>query len=201
MKLIVVKCPKNKKVQVEDRGTSGAICPDNCPMKQSSRCFNKTFRYLKPLPASVLPDIPYCAGSVSVEAVPPVNDTKAPVSSFNKASVSPTPSYQPAKAAPIFEESVDDGDYLPNDAFGAFGGFDNGESFSSYTAAEEKPASASKSNKLDKYNDFLVDDNSIFSAVRARREDEACFVDGAYEFYEKAPSSVRSAGNSKMRAL
>ena len=63
MKLIVVKCPKNKKVQVEDRGTLGAVCPENCPMKQSSRCFNKTFRYIKPLPSSVVPDILYSGAS------------------------------------------------------------------------------------------------------------------------------------------
>lgn len=59
MKLIKVKCPKNKIVEVEDLGTGAAKCPTHCPMKSRSRCFNNTFRYSKALKDTVAVDVFY----------------------------------------------------------------------------------------------------------------------------------------------
>ena len=59
MKLIKVKCPKNKKVEVEELPTKAARCPEHCPLKQKNKCFNNTFRYTAVLSDAATPDIPF----------------------------------------------------------------------------------------------------------------------------------------------
>lgn len=196
MKLIVVKCPKNKKVQVEDRGTLGAVCPENCPMKQSSRCFNKTFRYIKPLPSSVVPDILYSGASgiqqaqhktEKINITPPASPK---VSESTRTETKKEPEIIPMPD--IFADNTEVIEY--NDPFAVSDGTGAFETqSSSYTEA----VTSAPNGLLSKYNDFLTEDTSIFSVVKQRREDEPCFVDGAFEFYERPPVSVRSAGNAR----
>ncbi len=66
MKLIKVKCPKNKKVEVEELPTRAARCPEHCPLKQKKKCFNNTFRYTAVLSDAVTPDIPFAPDSAPV---------------------------------------------------------------------------------------------------------------------------------------
>ena len=187
MKLIVVKCPKGKKVQVAQRSTNGAVCPENCPLKQSSRCLNKTFKYTKPLPDFVIPDIPYAedfssdaenAQSTAKESIVDV-PVKAPiavkqeVSSFDNLEVL---DYDD----PFANDSDDDAPVFTEPAY-ANGG--------------KTPKAAS--DILQKYNNALIDESSIFAGIREKRPDEPCFVDGVYEFYERAPDGIKSAGTSK----
>ena len=213
MKLIVVKCPKNKKVQVEDRGTGGAACPDNCPLKMKSRCFNNTFRYTKPLSDLVAPDIPYEAtGSTPVQEPTPIkkaNDqptvlNTAPTTQKGAATVSEAPkssenSFSPAPTTnklPVFEDlfADDDGSTIE---YSPFGSFDAGQTDYSYS----QPTVQEPKRTLDKYNDALMTGNSIFSVVKSRGDNEPCFVDGAYKFYDRAPAGVRSDGNSQTAVM
>ena len=213
MKLIVVKCPKNKKVQVEDRGTGGAACPENCPLKMKSRCFNNTFRYTKPLSDLVAPDIPYeAAGSTPVQEPTPVRKADdqpvirntAPAPEMKAETVSQAPkssenNFSPAPAAkqlPVFEDlyADDDGSTIE---YSPFGSFDAGQSDYTYS----QPVFREPKRTIDKYNDALMTSNSIFSVVKSRSDNEPCFVDGAYKFYDRAPAGVRSDGNSQTAVM
>ena len=210
MKLIVVKCPKNKKVQVEDRGTGGASCPQNCPLKMNSRCFNNTFRYTKPLSSLVAPDIPYVADTHSAaEPIPnkqvssPAQQPKASPSSADRAGTVGQPSKVSSASAfdkpsvtsapPVFEDI-----YAGNDdstiEYSPFGSFDQEQPAQAFS----QPAFSAPKRTINKYNDALTaSSNSIFSVVKPRSDSEPCFIDGAYRFYERAPQGVRSEGNSK----
>ena len=183
MKLIVVKCPKNKKVQVEQRNTLGAVCPDHCPLKQSSRCLNKTFRYSKPLPDSVVPDIPYvCASNADVT----VSDAAPPP---REAAPQPRTAYSAADTVSL---AVEEQGANYEDPFANLPEEEYDFSFES-RATQSSPTDASL---LNKYNDVL-DRTGLFSGIGDKREDEPCFIDGAQVFYERAPAGVRSAGNDR----
>ena len=197
MKLIVVKCPKNKKIQVEDRGTGGAVCPANCPLKQSSRCFNKTFRYMITLPPSVVPDIPYVAETEESSLAHRVQSTLG-TESTKTADV--TWSADCKKNGAPDTVVMDDLFSGSNDSVigydDPFATVDS-NSVANDVSQENAAANSNAANILDKYNDFLVADNSIFAMISSKREDEPCFVDGAFEFYERTPVGVQSAGNAK----
>jgi hypothetical protein len=204
MKLIVVKCPKNKKVQVEDRGTGGAACPKNCPMKKNSRCFNNTFRYTTPMSASVVPDIPYSGdGAPSVEpmtTVSRVSEAKpVPVAEPHSTVSSRIPHAEPNGA--VMPKATDSDYPVFEDLYADDGSVTEYSPFADTEYDEPAPAASEPRQKkksiLDKYNDVLTSDNSIFSAVRSRSDSEPCFIDGAYRFYERAPVGVKSEGNSK----
>ena len=99
MKLIKVKCPKNKKVEVEELPTRAARCPAHCPLKQKNKCFNNTFRYNAVLSDAVVPDIPYAADATSAQATAAAKPTAAANATANASAAAGTRS-TPRTAAP-----------------------------------------------------------------------------------------------------
>ena len=178
-----------------------------------SRCFNNTFRYTKPLSDLVAPDIPYeAAGSTPVQEPTPVKKADdqpvirntAPAPEMKAETVSQAPkssenNFSPAPAAkqlPVFEDlyADDDGSTIE---YSPFGSFDAGQSDYTYS----QPVFQEPKRTIDKYNDALMTSNSIFSVVKSRSDNEPCFVDGAYKFYDRAPAGVRSDGNSQTAVM
>ena len=180
MKLIVVECPKNKKVQVEDRGTGGAICPQNCPMKKKSMCNNRTFRYTKPMNPSVTPDILYEAEKTNS------------IMSDNGIGDSAIVKTQSHESTGNNSRSSNDNSTIKCAAVE-----ENIAAKQSDSTASQPPRQ--KQDRTDKYNAWLRETNidSIFSVVQNRGSGQPCFVDGAYVFYERAPGDVRCDGNAK----
>lgn len=195
-------------------GTGAARCPAHCPLKQKSRCFNNTFRYTVLLNDSVPPDVYFYADGAAERAQK--DEAKAPsvsaslkqedvlknaeTLSSTRASA-PTPMHARTRTqepTPAREPSVIgyDASFLDEPADEPIGkriGYD--ASFLD-EPADEPIVTRSTKRTLDKYNDLLTTEESLFANVRTRRPDEPCFADGGYIFYERAPSGVSSAGNS-----
>lgn len=225
MKLIKVKCPKNKKIEVEDFGTGAARCPAHCPLKKQSRCFNNTFRYTSVLNASVVPDVPYAVGAGSdasqAEKRPPISTSQPQNIPSRNAARGVLPEPQPpfstraregARVAPAYDAKKDLSPQLPNqpsvigydDPFSEPASQPSVIGYADPFATEAPPVRRAATEKkttskstLDKYNDSLVQTNSIFSVVKSRNPDEPCFTDGAYMFYERAVSGKQTSGNSR----
>ncbi len=221
MKLIVVKCPKNKRVQVEDNGTGGALCPEHCPLKQSSRCFNNTFRYSKPMSSLVKPDIEYRAPGAAAAAQPSptvreAHPTREESNARDEApAVSSAANTESTSESTAVESNTSHGGRSSFSSFDFLGGAGAEEltdlyaddsstiSYSPFDAfagggrAEPAPKRAESRSTIDKYSSFAISDTSIFSSVRQRDDDEPCFTDGALSFYDKVPSGAYSHGNSR----
>lgn len=212
MKLIKVKCPKNKKVEVEDLGTGAARCPAHCPLKQRSRCFNNTFRYTAALNPSVTVDVPFTEGG-GASTCPPTAEKITPptfsapsfsaptfsaptreahTSSFAAPSFTRAPAYESAPARE--EEPVSTIGYaFPDEKESGVIGYEF-PSFEEEKESFSQKGQTEKRSTLDKYNDALTSVSSLFAGVRTRSADEPCFEDGAYVFYEGG--NADGAGNS-----
>lgn len=203
MKLIKVKCPKNKKIEVEELSTKAARCPANCPLKQKNKCFNNTFRYTSVLSDAVIPDVPYVENGVP--ATPTVS-TKPAIASFAPVAAAPVTKEEPRAeqssmaASPfgyredIFSKEAETASPNVIERGNVFGTPEPMES----TASGVAPSTASmgRSRTLDKYNEVLIEDDSIFAGVRRKKPDEPCFEDGALVFYEGVRVGY-SSGNAQ----
>lgn len=229
MKLIKVRCPKNKKVEVEELPARAARCPAHCPLKQKNKCMSDTFRYAAVLSSSVVPDIPYMApdgaSSSTVTSAAPTAPTSPAASArpalssartggqtgtsgrgatlpkradrFAKKLSVPETTEETSAPGMGYRESL----FVPPTELAAPDVIEMedvfGEDEPSEAPAAEQSVAPTKNKTLEKYNDALLEADSIFSGVRHRRPDEPCFEDGALVFYEGSSGVRRSAGNSQ----
>ena len=187
MSLIIVKCPKKKKVQIEDPGTKSVLCPAYCPLKQASKCDYVTFNYVAKLSDAVTPDIPYGASGAAAPASKSKSSPAAPAATAAPKSAPRIPVDDPfaASAAPKSASKIP-----VDDPFAAT------SAMTGNASAGSRAMGTSSQERANKYNQQVMDRNNIFFGIEPIPDKEPCFTDGMNVFYDRPPEGCVSAGNS-----